>query len=735
MKTVLVLCAVVVAVLFPGLCSVASGRDCFETESLRQVRPNPSPPRPNSLDEVVREYSRLKSANARNTDLGRVIRYASSFKEPEAVRWLKGIFDSEKDSYLRQTSVTTLGNMHTKEAAAALMEIHAKVRKGTDANMTRSVTQALARVAEFLPFQTLVELLKNAKGGYERSDIARAIGKLGNKEAVSVLIRNVNLDQSDPNASTLNDRYRMTTVIAETIRDCRNDEVIDWLVGEILPDRKVAEAARIAIIKGFGDRSRRAHEHVQREQESEEKRKKEEEERKKAQEAAKKDPGAAPPPPVVGRPTTKRPEPPAPVSASRLVGLLDDRSVMVRAAVAEFLGTSGEGSVIPALVEHLSEKQQEALLRIVFALGELEAQSAVQPLLDLLRKAKWEIKAAIIDALGRIGDPCVVETLKKHLDDRRWQVRAAAIDALSRIRTKDSVTALIERMKKESGRLLGDIARALEKLTALELGSDAKAWDNWWKVARDRYVLPEEVTASPETANPGIAQGPKTELTKTPKYHGIDVISHRICFIIDISGSMSSQMRRSGQSPGQGQPGQPGQPRSPGTADPSKQGQGEKKEEPIFKGQKKRVEPKDNSKIEFAKAELINCIIALNPKVHFNIICFENNIQVWRNRLVPAGRDNKSDAMRWVTAMRPTGATNLGDAVLQAFEDKDVDTIFVLSDGMPNQGKLPSPDMILSEVRRLNASRRIVIHTINFSGAQDFMKKLAGENGGQFVDY
>lgn len=393
---------------------------------------------------------------------------------------------------------------------------------------------------------------------------------------------------------------------------------------------------------------------------------------------------------------------------------------------------SDDASMIPTLIKHLSERDMTTLVEIILALGRLKAQEAVEPLITMLSKSKWEVKAAVIDALGKIGDPLAVDTLKKYLNDSRWQVRAAAIEALSNIRSKEAVTALIERMRKEKGRLLGDIARALEKLTALELGSDARAWADWWKAAKDRYVLPREVSRSPETANPGIAQGPKTEVI--PTYHGIEVLSHKICFIIDISGSMSSQMRTAGG--GTGKPGQPGQPGSPGTADPNKKKEEEKKKkEPIFKGRKKRVQPKNNTKIEFAKAELINCVIALNTKVRFNIISFESNILAWQKRLVTASRANKQSAIKWTTAMAPRGSTNLGDAILLAFQDKEVDTMFVLSDGSPNSGQLPSPDAILNEVRRINTTRRVVIHTINFSGARDFMKRLAEENGGTFVDY
>jgi hypothetical protein len=555
------------------------------------------------------------------------------------------------------------------------------------------------------------------------------------------------MESGDPNANKYGERYRITTILSEVARDSKDDSIVPWLLDEVLQDRKMLEEARVAFIKGFAERNRRYASYLRKQEEleeqrriQEEKRKKDEEARKKAQGDGQKDPNAAPPPPPPPPgPTPRQPirtaEPPKPVPAEKLVGLLDDRSAAIRGAVADFLAACGDSSAASSLVKHLSEKDQDTLIRIIAALGELKATDAVQPLLGKLSRAKWEIKAAIIDALGRIGDPSVVENLKRYLNDRRWQVRAAAIVALGRIRCKESVEALIERMRKEQGRLLGDIARALDKLTGMGLGADAKEWAHWWNAAKDNYTLPKELDGSPDTANPGVVMGPKTELAKVPKYHGIDVISHRICFIIDISGSMSGRMNRSGGSGGTGG-NKPGQPGTPPTADPSKKKTDkDKKKEPIFKGKKGRVQPKDDTKIEFAKAELINCIVALNPKVRFNIISFESSIHAWQKHLVPASSGNKQQAISWTTAMRPTGATNLGDAILLAFEDKEVDTIFVLSDGQPNQGKLPSADAILREVRRINTARRIVIHTINFAGARDFMKKLAEENGGQFVDY
>ena len=64
-----------------------------------------------------------------------------------------------------------------------------------------------------------------------------------------------------------------------------------------------------------------------------------------------------------------------------------------------------------------------------------------------------------------------------------------------------------------------------------------------------------------------------------------------------------------------------------------------------------------------------------------------------------------------------------------------VDTIFFLSDGKPTTGRFVDPDDILREVRKLNELRRVVVHTIALGQFQKtFMKRLAKENGGVFVD-
>ena len=66
---------------------------------------------------------------------------------------------------------------------------------------------------------------------------------------------------------------------------------------------------------------------------------------------------------------------------------------------------------------------------------------------------------------------------------------------------------------------------------------------------------------------------------------------------------------------------------------------------------------------------------------------------------------------------------------------RPLDTMYFLSDGRPSVGKLIDTNEILAAVNKYNGQYRIVIHTIAIGSFQkEFLKQLAGDNGGVFVD-
>jgi len=153
------------------------------------------------------------------------------------------------------------------------------------------------------------------------------------------------------------------------------------------------------------------------------------------------------------------------------------------------------------------------------------------------------------------------------------------------------------------------------------------------------------------------------------------------------------------------------------------------------------------TKLGKAKKELMPSIRGLSEDSYFTIIVFENSIKRFNKSLVQANNTNKNLAIAYLEKLESGGGTNMGDAIEDAFglagagakdanANLELDAIFVLGDGDPNEGKYPSPDQILTKVSEWNSAKRVKIHTIGLGEDcnKEFMKKLADQNGGQFVD-
>ena len=156
--------------------------------------------------------------------------------------------------------------------------------------------------------------------------------------------------------------------------------------------------------------------------------------------------------------------------------------------------------------------------------------------------------------------------------------------------------------------------------------------------------------------------------------------------------------------------------------------------------------------IEFAKMNLRNAYRDLEETAYFGMVLYNHEVVSWKDRLVQATPENKSSADEFLESLRAFGATNIHDALQRAFAISAdsitrADTIFFMTDGVPNRGPVIEPAGILEAVRRWNSDERVVIHAIHVVGpmatseytrekieeARDFMKRLARENSGVYV--
>ncbi|HGY92058.1 MAG TPA: VWA domain-containing protein [Planctomycetes bacterium] len=315
-------------------------------------------------------------------------------------------------------------------------------------------------------------------------------------------------------------------------------------------------------------------------------------------------------------------------------------------------------------------------------------------------------RRAAIEALGFVRTPTAASTLVSLFEyDDEPALLEAAVRALAERKDRVGVRSLIRALgeiqsRKEapgSAEITQTILSRLEDLVGESKGSDFQAWAAWWKSNASSFKGENDADTPEEEA----AKKASQENPSGTTFYGIKTWSKRLAFVLDVSGSMN--------------------------------------EPADYAGGSKR-------KIDVAKEQLTQAITSLPKGAWFNIIFYSSDYKLWKKRLVQATPAIKAEAKAWVAQVEANGATNIYDPLVKAFElagrgskDKDyqvaLDTIFFLSDGQPNRGRVTSPQDIVREIRRLNRLKRVQIHTIGVGRGHNagFMKALADLSGGTYI--
>ena len=265
-----------------------------------------------------------------------------------------------------------------------------------------------------------------------------------------------------------------------------------------------------------------------------------------------------------------------------------------------------------------------------------------------------------------VDDP---ELLTRLLADRSWRVRLAAVRGAERLRHRDVIPALIRLLARGSGRVRARAVEALEHLTQTSWGADADRWKQWWARAGDGFEVP-----APRPR-------PRHEYTRAAvTFKRIPVVSLRLAFVLDASRSMSRE------APGGG-------------------------------GQ---------TRWQLLLRDLSGVLERLPPRTRLNVFLFRTEVEAWRKRLVPATAGARRACREWIEAAQPGGWTNLFDALALALKDDDVDTLYVLTDGVPSRGAETKRRSILDEIAFLNRYRLVQINCVQAGSEKGLGKKWHG---------
>ena len=413
----------------------------------------------------------------------------------------------------------------------------------------------------------------------------------------------------------------------------------------------------------------------------------------------------------------------------------DERALRALLAAAAAAPTDARKEFFVVGRGHKEWSMRAAVARIAAQAPDDPVSKAV--LADSLEKEKDpRVRVAALDAMqtapGKSWYPLVIA----RLEDPDWSVQLVAARIAGAREMGLAIPALIKALATATPRVSDEVVTSLRRLTGQNIEAFPEPWAKWWEANRGKW---------------GEDGRPLQPMVTTPRkedieYYGIKVRSDKVMFILDISGSMKEEKKPPPATPSAPAPGGPDKPKDPKAGDPSKGGAAPDPGRPKFSG----------PKIEIAKQELKRALKSLTKESWFDIIAFNHSVTQWQPKMVQATDQNKELAYGWIRDMAPSGSTYVDGALRMAFKlagtgvyDREhgygpigVDTILLMSDGAPTDNAFPESkamdtEEILGHVREWNAQKRVVIHCVGIDNVVvgiDFMKKLAAQNGGKYVD-
>jgi hypothetical protein len=297
---------------------------------------------------------------------------------------------------------------------------------------------------------------------------------------------------------------------------------------------------------------------------------------------------------------------------------------------------------------------------------------------------------------------------------------------LAGLREKFMIEPLIGVLEKEKEEHLKiEAVKILVNLTHQNMGLVGEDWRKWWDVYGPKFEFPKEDE-----------KGFTSVKVRDLSYFGIEISSKSLGFLVDISSSMLEEVpvrtdeerKKDEEEEAKGATTVSGSDKEGEGDAPKKAGGGE--------GEKLKVKGGKARKIDVLKKELCGVIRKLTPDTQLNIVTFHANFEPWQKQLQPLAGPGRAKAIQFVQGLRNGVGTNVFDTLEFVLKDKRINTIYLLTDGVPTRGRIVDPQGILAEIQTQNRARGVRIHCIGFGEDSPFLKELAEQNGGQyrFVD-
>ncbi|MDJ0973373.1 MAG: hypothetical protein QNJ98_02790 [Planctomycetota bacterium] len=407
-------------------------------------------------------------------------------------------------------------------------------------------------------------------------------------------------------------------------------------------------------------------------------------------------------------------------SVQSLIGELGkERHPLLVQATAEALGQTKHAQVRTWLAKAAGELRTPGALAIVLRAGRTIPMDTASLLVHYDTNA---IKTSGIDlafdALRALGLSSDAEATKRvlsasaHADHR---LRMAAADVLpARERTEPHDVAIRRLLEDDEPLVRYATLRALGTAERLDLlpAISVRLGDDDRRTRKTALDVLKRMTKQDfgfdggawrrwhESKDEGAKPKPQTVVS----YYGVPIWSDRLVFILDKSGSMGWPFDRA-----------------------------------------------VTNRMAVAQAELDRVLAILPKGTLFNVISFATKVDLWRKKESPAEPKAIAKAQRWVAkqeSRRGAWTNTYGALERTLLQNPRIDTIYLLSDGIPEWGDVICSEGLLAAVRDWNRYRRVTINTFaithmslnpgryarkaSMNRAATFMKDLAAAGGGTY---
>ena len=320
-----------------------------------------------------------------------------------------------------------------------------------------------------------------------------------------------------------------------------------------------------------------------------------------------------------------------------------------------------------------TQRDPELAGAALLALAALDHFASEPLVVDALAARDPVTRCAGVAAAGGWVERDLVEVARGALADPDARVRCQALENLERVGTKAAVMAIVEHLEVERReRLRWRMLGFLRGASGLEHGFEAGAWRAWAATIEG-------------PCRTGERRGPVLGDTRVV-FAGMPMVSDRVAFLIDFSGSMWG----------------------------TKVG--------------------GRTRKEIVDGKVREALGALPEGTAFNLVPYESVPRPWREGLVPSSRGNVARAIEDFEKARWSGRGDFDAAARWALRDPEVDTVVVLTDGVPTGGERWDLELMFELLLEANRFRKVAFDAVLVDcprGRVGRWERLAQGSGGR----